>query len=170
MQGRPCVDLSKLPRWRRNMKTLLCIIASAMYATEIVLTEKYLKGVSSVVLTMLLGATIVIFGIPFALYTGHTNGVEVHNPKADSVTSSLKLPTMRQIGILILVSGFSFLADWAHFEALKRHASSAALATFYVLIPVICTAIKGEWPSWKMIAAWILGGVALYLIGDELKE
>lgn len=152
------------------MKTLLCILASAMYATEIVLTEKYLKGVSSVVLTMLLGATIVIFGIPFALYAAHSNGVEVHDPKAESSTSSLKLPSVKQLGILILVSGFSFLADWSHFEALKRHASSAALATFYVLIPVICTAMKGELPSGRMVAAWILGGAALLLISSELTN
>ena len=64
----------------------------------------------------------------------------------------------------------SFTADWAHFAALKAHAGATVLATFYLMIPIICTMMKGEIPSARMVYAWILLGVALFLVKDELLE
>ena len=135
---------------------LLCALAAFFYAVEISLVDRYLKSVSPVVITFLFAGLIALFALPMC-----ANGV---------IQKTVKLPVGREWAVIILIGFLSFIADWCHFAALTKRAGAAVLATFYILIPVFCTILRGEMPSWRMLGAWFAGAVALYLISEELKE
>lgn len=135
-----------------------CFFASVCYAAELVITDKYLKNVSTILMTFFLGLGVAIFAAPFVVH-------QIYWKKETVV-----MPQGWQWTAIFILMGFNFAADWLHFEALRAKAGATAVATFYLLIPVICTMMKGEWPSSKMICAWIFAGIALFLIKEELLE
>lgn len=134
-----------------------CALASVMYAAEIVIADRYLRHIAPSVMTFCLGLGVAICALPFALYNVCCN-------KADVIT----MPTGREWILIAAMVIVSFAADWAHFVALKANAGATILATFYLMIPVICTMMKGEVPPARMLCAWALLGVALFLVKEEL--
>lgn len=149
----------------------LCLLASFLYAVEIQLTERFLKGVSSIVLTMMFGLTIFLCALAFVVY-GSLKGTVVTSDELGSAEemTTIAWPVGWQWVFIVIVGVATFGADWAHFGAIQKHASGPMLATFYIAIPIMCNMMKGEIPSWKMVLAWILGGAALALIRNELVE
>ncbi len=137
------------------MALTFCFLAALLYATEIVITDKHLSRVSPVLLTGLFGLGIMLAAVP-GIVSAYQNG-------------SLQSPSGHQWTLIAAVAILSFFADWSHFSALERRAGSAVLATFYMLLPVICSLLKFQLPSSNMILAWLLGGVALFLVSGELN-
>ena len=134
----------------------LCVLASLLYSGEIVGTDKYLEKTSPVMTTFFVGLFVAIFAAPTAL-VGLQNG-------------SSHFPSYREIMIIGAVALCSFLADWAHFAALHHKAGTVELAMFYMLIPVICSIMEMRAPSWHMIVAWVLGGIALLIVSYEIAK
>ena len=140
----------------QRIALVLCFMASLCYAAELVITDKKLGKVSPIVLTFFFGITIAICALPGVLH-----GIK---------TGSAVFPPWKSVMLVVAVGVLSFLADWCHFGALHYKAGGTVLATFYMLLPVFSSMMKGNVPSLRMIAAWVLGGAALYLISHELVE
>lgn len=139
-----------------NYGLLFCVLACVFYAGEVVMVDKWLSHTSPIMITMLFGAGIAIFAVP-----GVLQGVQ---------SGSIAMPSWKEVMLILGIAFVAFLADWFHFAALNQRVGAVVIATSYVLIPVACSIMKWESPSLKMIVAWILGGIALYLISDELKK
>jgi hypothetical protein len=86
---------------------------------------------------------------------------------------ALNPPTMEQMPVradykfILLVTVFFFLADYFHFLSLHKNSGAVLLSTTYVLIPVFCSVLKWEKPSPQVVIAWILGAIAILLIGQS---
>lgn len=137
--------------------------AALFYAAEIVVADKWLKSVSPMLLTFYVSLANAIFSFAFLIIRNSSN-------EDGALTSMTANSNLKVWGFILLLGALNCLADWSHYGALKKHASAATLATFYLLIPVFCTILKGEFPSARMLAAWFFGAITLYLISDELKS
>ena len=140
------------------MKTaiVLCLLASTLYAAEITLTDKRLEKVSPVVLLFFLGLMTCLVTLPMVLWNVRKG--------------ELVFPDQSQWIILGIVLLLGVAGDWAHFSALHFKSGGIVLATFYMLLPVLCSIFEGQRPSWKTIIAWGLGAVALFLISTNNGE
>lgn len=139
-----------------NVALILCMLAALLYAGEVTTVDRWLTHISPVVMTMIFGISIGIFSVP-----GVLQGMQ---------SKTITLPDWKEVIIIVAIAFISFLADWTHFAALSQKAGGTTVATFYVFIPIFCSIMKWEAPSWRMLGAWVLGGIALYLISDELME
>lgn len=152
----------------------LCVAASLLYASEIVAADKWLKGVSSIVLTLCVALVIAGCSATYICYDCLRNkdadDAFVAAEGNDKNPIPIRFPTKEQWAIILMLGVLNFLADWAHYAALKTNAGGPVLATFYMLIPIFCTLLSGGWPSYQKIGAWVLGGGALYLISNELTK
>ncbi len=135
---------------------LFCVLACFFYAAEVVIADKWLGKTSPILITMLFGLGICIFSLP-GVVRNFQNG-------------TTQVPGGKEILIITAAAFLSFLADWFHFAALHQRVGAVIVATSYLLIPIMCSAMKCEIPSVRMIGAWILGGMALYLMSDELTK
>lgn len=157
-----------------NKALFLCVAAAFLYATEIVVANKFLKPISPLVLT--LGVALVISAcsaicITHRLATQASNQTEAEKLEAlDEEKLPIAFPTKEQLAIIFLLGLLNFLADWSHYAAIKSQAGGAVLATFYILIPVFSKTMGGEWPSLRLLSAWVLGGLLLYLLKEELAK
>lgn len=135
---------------------LFSICACFFYATEFVIADKWLGKTSPILITMLFGLGICTFSLP-GVFRGFQDG-------------TIQAPGGKEILIVFAAAFLSFLADWFHFAALHQRVGAVIVATSYLLIPIMCSAMKCEAPSLRMIGAWILGGMALYLMSGELTK
>lgn len=83
-----------------------------------------------------------------------------------------RLPTGNEWWYVVLMVAASFIAASAHFYALNQRATAVVMCTFYALLPVTASLLvfvfsKRELPSWKVILAWVLAAVAVYLVASE---
>ncbi len=139
-----------------NWPLVFCMLAALFYAGEVAAVDRWLTHVSPVAMTMIFGIAIAIFALPGVL----------HGMQSKTIT----LPGWKEVIMICAVAFISFLADWTHFAALSHKAGGTTVATFYVFIPIFCSIMKWEMPSLRIFASWVLGGIALYLISDELLE
>lgn len=121
-----------------------------LYALEVVLAGKHLGNQSPVVITFFAGISAVIISGSILL-TGLRSG-------------TIELPKPGVILIIMTIGAVSFTADWTHYMAIVRKLDIVTLSMFYLLVPVICTAFKLQIPTPKLFVAWVLGGLALYLV------
>lgn len=74
------------------------------------------------------------------------------------------------VGLMILAS---FVAAFAHFAAITGKAGAVTLTLFYALLPVVAALfgvlVKGEWPTPRIVLAWLLGAGALVLLATGQK-
>lgn len=135
------------------MALIFCLLASIFYATEIVVSEKHFAKIPPEVTTCLVALGIFLFSLPRAVSNWHKIDL-AHTPSS--------------VWFFFLFIGFlSYLGDWSHFSALHQNAGSVVLSMFYMLLPVICSLLKWQLPSWKLSCAWIFSAFALYLVKDE---
>jgi drug/metabolite transporter (DMT)-like permease len=75
---------------------------------------------------------------------------------------------------VIAMATMSFVGGWSHFAALNAHSGAVKLGMFYMMLPVAASlpklVLKGELPTCKMIIAWILVGVAIWLISSDQPQ
>lgn len=135
---------------------ILCVLAAFLYSGEIVVTDNFLSKSSPIMTTFIFGVFLTLFSAPPALITWHFELV--------------KAPSYYEICFIALAAFIGFLADWTHFAALHYGSGSVSLATFYMLIPVICSGMQMKWPSLNILIAWVLGGIALFLVYQELAK
>ncbi len=173
-----------------NTASLLCILAMIAYSTEISIADQKLSNVSPKVLTVFYSSAVLIIAAFFVL--GQTSALDYRTfgqwfalsglvicwilmlglSKQDQ-TAGLRWPEGNEWWWVAAMGIASFIGGWSHFAALNQHAGALKLSMFYMLLPV-CTAIptillKGEWPTWKTLLAWVLAGIAIWLVTDQEK-
>ena len=136
------------------------LIAMVFYATEIVVTDLKLGKVSPKLLTILYSGGVMACAIAYFLFSYFTSEEET------------RLPTGNEWWYVVLMVAASFIAASAHFYALNQRATAVVMCTFYALLPVTASLLvfvfsKRELPSWKVILAWVLAAVAVYLVASE---
>jgi len=118
------------------------ILATFLYAAEVVTQDHFLRHVSSTVLATVGGlATAVYAGIVIILR--HASGGTLHYPKRKDWLWVVVIPIL------------SFTADLAHFGALHVKVGSTTLAMFYMTCPVWASVISWQRPTKWHIVAWI---------------
>jgi uncharacterized membrane protein len=139
----------------------VAMVAMVFYAMEIVVADLALGRVSPRFLTLLY-ATGVAVCAGLSLIT---------NPPKGGVVS----PNRSEWLFVLLMIAVSFIAATAHFEALHAKAGATTMCTFYCLLPVMAALLvfffteEHRLPSKRMIAAWLLGAVAVYLVVTDKK-
>lgn len=139
---------------------VFAVIAAVFYAGEIVITDLKLSRISPRLLTFMYATGVAILvGASLLLY-----------PEKD-----LSFPQGKEWGLVSLMVGVSFIAATAHFVALHEHTGAATMCTYYSLLPVIASGLififsTREVPSGRIILAWLLGALAVYLIVTATKK
>lgn len=140
-----------------KLATWFCILAMLFYALETSITDWKLTRVSPRVLTLC-----------YAL------GVAICAAVSLIFTKDVQLPQGSQWGFVVLMIGASFIAASSHFAALHHDSGAVMLTMFYCLMPVsaaLFTAIfKLEVPNWRVVVAWLIAAIALYLISTAKTE
>lgn len=136
------------------MLFFLCFICSFFYAGETVLADRKLSHVSPLVLTFFSGIGITVISGLCILFSEK----ELAYPKGNDWWS------------LVFVIVLFFLADLTHFWALNAKAGAVLLASFYLLIPVMASVLKFEIPSRATILSWILAGIAVLVLAQEMSQ
>lgn len=135
----------------------LSLIAMMFYAIEIVVTDLKLGNISPQLLTIFYSGGVCLVAIVIMLTTSK---------------EPLSYPQGKEWWFVILMIFASFVAASTHFAALHKHTGAAVMCIFYSLLPVTASLLvfifsKREAPSPKMIIAWILAGIAVYLVASE---
>ncbi len=139
---------------------IFSLMAMLFYAVEIVTTDLKLSSMNPRLTTffyatgvgMLSGISLLLFPIK-----------ETDWPKGSSVWIF--------IGLMVAAS---FIAATAHFFALHEKSGAAVMTTYYALLPVTASALiftfsSHELPSLRMVLAWILATIAIYLVTTDIK-
>lgn len=130
----------------------LSIIAMAFYALEIAITDWKLSAISPRLLTFFYSAGVAVFSLGSIIYAR-----EMH-----------AAPDGKQSAFIILMILASFIAASAHFQALTTGTSAVKLTMVYMLLPVAASfyifLFKQQLPDIKIIFAWLLSAIALYLL------
>jgi drug/metabolite transporter (DMT)-like permease len=136
------------------------LLAMIFYASEIVVTDLKLGRLSPRLVTLLYATGVALLaGLSLILFPD----------------KSLEWPTRKEWWFVALMVVVSFIAATMHFFALHEKAGATTMCTYYCLLPVTAALLvylfSGEHkvPSWRTIAAWVLGAVAVYLISTEKK-
>lgn len=132
-----------------------CMIAMAFYALEIAVTDWKLTSISPRLLTLC-----------YAL------GVAICAAVSLSMQSiEIKMPQGNQWIFVLLMIAASYIAASAHFNALTEQSGAVMLTMFYCLMPVAASLymaiFKWELPSFRMVAAWLVAALALYLLSTS---
>ena len=141
---------------------IFSVIAMILYSSEVVTTDLKLSKMNPWNMTFLYGLGTAIVSIPFVYwYSG--SGPE-------TIVSWPSRPN--EWGYVLLVCLFAAGGAWANFSALHHEAGAVVLCTVYMLLPVAAALIMAAlghhgFPSWRLMLAWALAGVALYLVGVD---
>lgn len=140
----------------------LSFVAMLFYASEIVITDLKLGNVSPSVLTVLYSGGVALIGIAWLIINSGRSKEPLIYPSGKEWIF---------VGLMIAVS---FVAASTHFAALHKHTGAAVMCIFYSLLPVTASILififsNREPPSWKMIIAWVLAGIAVYLVASDKK-
>lgn len=73
---------------------------------------------------------------------------------------------------IALIVSASFVGATAHFFALHEKSGAVTMSTYYSLLPVTASVLvfffsTQELPSLRMLAAWALGSIAIYLVASD---
>lgn len=138
--------------------TLFCTLAMLFYAMEIALTDWKLSSISPRLLTL-------CFSLGVAICTAVMLAIG---------GEKVRMPDGYQWAFVLLMIAASFIAALAHFEALNRQAGAVMLTMFYCLMPVAASfymaLFKRECPSFRVVLAWIVAALALYLLSTGTGE
>lgn len=130
----------------------LCIVVAFGYAIEIAVTDIKLKHLSSQFLTLCYSMGVAVIAIIMMIIT------------RERITAIPSKSECLYIGVMIF---FSFVAAIAHFLALHYGAGATKISMSYAMLPAIIALMayifKKETPEPRLVAAWILIGVAIYL-------
>lgn len=137
------------------MKAVLyAFLATLCYSAEIVIADNKLSKVHPLLLTFYVGTGISIGAALMLLAQGIT----------------IELPSKDVTWWILIVLAISFIADWSHFTSLHLGVGAVVLCISYSLMPVVATAIKGDLPSLRLIASWVLAAMALLLAYKEVAK
>lgn len=146
-----------------KMKTLVllfCFLAMLCYSLEICVTDLKLTRINARVLTLLYSGGVFLFSVA---------GLALFKPTAGEEGSAW--PRGAEWVFVLLMAGASWVAAQCHFSALYYQSGAVMLTMFYVLLPVMASVyaaiFKGEWPTSRLVVAWVLAGVALYLVSTR---
>ena len=141
-----------------TIAVLFSTMAMLFYALEIAIADWKLSDVSPRLLTLLYSSGVATYAA-ISLLISH---------------DSVKAPEGYQwIFIAILITS-SFIAAVSHFEALNHESGAVMLTLFYCLMPVAASfymaLFKREMPGMRVIVAWLIAGLALYLLSTGEKH
>lgn len=130
----------------------ISIVAMAFYALEIAITDWKLSSISPRLLTLFYSLGVALFSLASILIARGNHA----------------MPDMKQMGFVVLMILASFIAASAHFHALTTGTGAIKLTMVYMLLPVAASfymfIFKLQIPDLKIVAAWALSVVALYLL------
>lgn len=133
---------------------LFAIIAMTLYATESFIADVKLSRIPPLTLTFY-----------------YSFGVMVFAGTTMFLTRTQNIPSGSQWLYVVLMVVCSFGAAVAHFSSLHFHAGAIKLTTFYMFLPVVASVLGiiflGKYPSIRILLAWCLGALALYLISTD---
>lgn len=134
-----------------RLATFFCVLAMVFYALETSIADWKLAKVSPRVLTLC-----------YALGVAICAGISLLFTKEQTI------PHGSQWVYVILMVGVSFVAALSHFAALHHESGAVTLTMFYCLMPVAATLFmalfKQQLPSWRLVVAWGIAALALYLV------
>lgn len=139
---------------------IFSLMAMFFYAVEIVTTDLKLSSMNPRLTTFFYATGVgILSGISLLLFPIK----ETEWPKGSSMW----------IFITVMI-GASFVAATTHFFALHEKSGAAVMTTYYALLPVtasvlIFTFSSHELPSLRMVLAWLLGTIAIYLVATDMK-
>lgn len=141
-----------------KLAILFCILAMLFYALEIAVADWKLTSVSPRFLTLCYSLGVAICAA-ISLLVGN---------------SPIKTPQGYQWFFVALLIGASFIAAVSHFEALHHESGAVMLTMFYCLMPVAASfymaCFKREVPNLRIVLAWIVAAVALYLVSTSKSK
>ena len=127
------------------------------YALEIALTDWKLSSISPRLLTF-------CFSLGVAVCAGATMLIS---------HEKIRMPEGYQWVFILLMIGASYIAALAHFEALNRQSGAVMLTMFYCLMPIASSfymaIFKGALPNYRVVLAWLVAALALYLLSTGEK-
>jgi drug/metabolite transporter (DMT)-like permease len=130
----------------------ISIVAMAFYALEIAITDWKLAEISPRLLTFFYSLGVAIFSLGSIIFAKEAPA----------------LPDFKQSIFVALMVLASFIAASAHFHALASGTGAIKLTMVYMLLPVAAAfymfIFKHEFPDSRIILAWVLSVVALYLL------
>lgn len=142
-----------------RLAIVFAALAMLFYASEIVVTDLKLGRISARVLTFLYATGVaVLAGISLILV-----------PEKEG----FKWPNKSELPFVGLMIAVSFIAATTHFYALHEKAGATIMCTYYGLLPVTAALLvaifsqEHNLPSWRAVAAWIFGAIAVYLISTQ---
>lgn len=135
-----------------KLATLFCVLAMLFYALETSITDWKLAKVSPRVLTLCYALGVAVCAGVNLLFT----------------TKEQTIPQGSQWIFVFLMIVASFVAASSHFAALHHDSGAVMLTMFYCLMPVAAslfmTLFKQELPGWRVVVAWVIAALALYLV------
>jgi drug/metabolite transporter (DMT)-like permease len=131
---------------------MTAIVAMAFYAIEITIADLKLSHIPPQLMTFFYASGIAVISF-ISVISNRENFV-----RPDAVS----------VGFILLMIFVSFIAASAHYQSIYEGIGSARLSLAYACLPVtslvLVTIIKKEIPSFNLILACILAGIALYLV------
>jgi drug/metabolite transporter (DMT)-like permease len=138
--------------------TLFCTVAMLFYALEIAVTDWKLSNISPRLLTLC-----------YALGVAICSGISLCFGQEE-----IRGPQGKQWIFVLLMVLASFVAASSHFQALHEQSGAVKLTMFYCLLPVAASIyvamLKGELPNARIMVAWPIAALALYLVSSGAKE
>lgn len=137
---------------------MFSLMAMFFYAVEIVTTDLKLSEMNPRLTTFFYATGVgVLSGVSLLLFPIE----DTDWPKGSSVWM-----------FVALMVGASFVAATAHFFALHEKSGAAVMTTYYALLPVTASVLvftfsNQELPSLRMVLAWILAAIAIYLVTTD---
>lgn len=143
-----------------RLALIYALVAMAFYAVEIVITDLQLGKIPARVVTLMYATGVAILaGTSLLIF-----------PEKEFVW-----PSRKEWGFVVLMVIVSFVAATTHFLALHNKAGSTTMGAYYSLLPVTAALLiyffakEQQLPSWRMVLAWVLGAIAIYLVSTEKK-
>ena len=133
----------------------MAILAMAFYALEIAITDLKLGTISPRLMTLYYSSGVAIFALVSLLIS----------------REQITVPSGTTTWFVILMILSSFVAATAHFIAIHEGLGTARMSLAYAFLPVAgalyISFFKRELPSWNLILACVLAGIALYLVSSS---